>query len=220
MSVLPYMPFFPSDWIRDTRCLCVATRGVWVDILCELWHAPQRGTKTMTIAQWARAVGCSTEEFKAALQELESQSIPNITRDSDAQVTLLSRRMIRDEKVRELKNLRQKKYRDKEARDGVVDASVTPYISEVISQKSEEEKKKKEKNRKGSAEGKRRRSVFPDGFTFSLEHTELAQQLGLNVAVEFAHFRDHHIAKGTVFLDWSRAFNTWLRRATSYRRAT
>ena len=34
---------------------------------------------------------------------------------------------------------------------------------------------------------------------------------GVNVALETAQFIDHHIAKGTVMKDWSRAWQTWMR---------
>lgn len=182
MAVLPYMPFYPADWIRDTRCLSVATRGIWFDILCELWHAPQRGTKTMTIEQWARAVGCSILEFDTALKEMKSQSISDISCDSNGNVTLMSRRMIRDEKEREFNRIRQKNHRDKRLRNGVSNGEITPYISEVISQKSESEKNKKEK--KGSAEGEksaRSRRLSDEEFLQSLRTNPAYTYLNLDI---------------------------------------
>lgn len=61
-----------------------------------------------------------------------------------------------------------------------------------------------------------RGSVFPDGFEFNERAEEMAKGYGLNVHKEFAAFRDHHVAKGSVFKDWDAAFRTWLRNAVKF----
>lgn len=61
-----------------------------------------------------------------------------------------------------------------------------------------------------------RASVFPDGFQFNERAEEMAKGYGLNVHKEFAAFRDHHVAKGSVFKDWDAAFRTWLRNAVKF----
>lgn len=50
---------------------------------------------------------------------------------------------------------------------------------------------------------------------------ELLQKLGeefvgLRMGVELEKFRDHHMAKGSRFKDWDRAFRGWLRRAQGW----
>lgn len=61
-----------------------------------------------------------------------------------------------------------------------------------------------------------RASGFPDGFQFNQRAEEMAKGYGLNVHKEFAAFRDHHVAKGSVFKDWDAAFRTWLRNAVKF----
>jgi hypothetical protein len=61
-----------------------------------------------------------------------------------------------------------------------------------------------------------RPSSFPDGFNFNERAEEMAKGRGLNVHQEFAAFRDHHVAKGSVFKDWDAAFRTWLRNAVKF----
>jgi uncharacterized protein YdaU (DUF1376 family) len=38
------------------------------------------------------------------------------------------------------------------------------------------------------------------------------------IANQFEHFRDYHLAKGSKFADWERAFQTWMRNAKQYGR--
>ena len=47
-------------------------------------------------------------------------------------------------------------------------------------------------------------------------HLELAGRLGVDMEAEADQFRDHHAARGSTFLDWGRAFNTWLRNAQKF----
>ncbi len=61
-----------------------------------------------------------------------------------------------------------------------------------------------------------RSSVLPDGFQFNERAEEMAKGYGLNVHKEFAAFRDHHVAKGSLFRDWQAAFRTWLRNSVKF----
>ena len=72
MAKLPYMQFYPADYLRDTRCLSLAARGVWMDLICALWHAPKRGQKTLTLEGWAGEVGKPSAEVKLLLIEIDN----------------------------------------------------------------------------------------------------------------------------------------------------
>ncbi len=43
-------------------------------------------------------------------------------------------------------------------------------------------------------------------------HRKLAAELGVDLDSVVEHFRDYHLSKGSKFVDWDRALNTWLRR--------
>ena len=58
---------------------------------------------------------------------------------------------------------------------------------------------------------------FPSDFHFTESHRSLAEEFGLNVQAEFEAFRDYHLSKASKFADWSRAFNSWLRKASEFR---
>lgn len=131
---MPYMQFYPGDWRRDTQVqmASLATRGVWIEMLCCMWDSPDRGKISGAAENLARLIGCSAAEFSAALAELETLKIANVT-VCNGFVTVCNRRMIKEEKARANSTLRVRKHREKRG----CNASVTPYISEVRSQKSE-----------------------------------------------------------------------------------
>lgn len=51
---------------------------------------------------------------------------------------------------------------------------------------------------------------MPDGLTWTNAHALKATAKGVDVEVEFQKFTDYHLAKGSKFVDWDRAFHTWL----------
>lgn len=113
MSRLPWMKFFPRDYVAATRPLSISARGFWVDALCLLWDAPTRGRLTLGIDAWARVAGVVPAEAEGFISELETAQIAEVARDGNGGVTLASGRMLRDEGERE--GTRQRVQRHREA---------------------------------------------------------------------------------------------------------
>lgn len=61
-----------------------------------------------------------------------------------------------------------------------------------------------------------RGSVYPEGFEFDERAIELAKSFNLNPHKECAAFRDHHVAKGSIFKDWQAAFRNWMRNSVKF----
>lgn len=145
MAKLPYMQFYPADYLRDTRCLSLAARGAWMDILCTLWNSPKRGKRTLTLEGWAGEIGKAVSEVAAVLGELELNVIGKISHENDSKITISSPRMLRDGRARALALKRKQKQRsDSVSRS--CHAAVTPVSqqshaeeSEIRNQKSESE---------------------------------------------------------------------------------
>jgi hypothetical protein len=74
--------------------------------------------------------------------------------------------------------------------------------------------KKIEKKKKPSA--KKNGNRFPDGWTPTEAHQAKATELGISLTREAAAFEDYHVSKGSTFVDWNRAFSTWLRNAPDF----
>lgn len=105
--------FVPADWLRDTSCLTVSARGVWIDILCYLWTTPQRGTSTESHQSWADRLHLSIDQWEQFLSELRRFNICDITESATGQCTLTSRRMLREDLRRQRQRIRQQRHRDK-----------------------------------------------------------------------------------------------------------
>jgi hypothetical protein len=96
--------FYPSDWRKDQalQACTVAVRGVWHEMLCLMHECQPYGHLTLNgrampdqIA--SRLIGCTLREYKMALRWLEDGAILSRT----AEGIIYSRRMVRDEAVRE-----------------------------------------------------------------------------------------------------------------------
>ena len=147
MSKLPFLQFYPSDYLVDTRVLSLAARGAWVDIICVLHASSTRGTSTLPARGWARIMGSSEEDFQSALAEIEEMKVGDVIRECNGNVSVTCRRMMNESITREQTRLRVQNYRKKhgnKASNEEGNADVTPKKSEVIIQKSEVRSQKSE----------------------------------------------------------------------------
>lgn len=122
----PAFQFYPNDHFRDTRVLTPEARGIWMDVLCVLWWTkPGVRKKTLPTADWERLLSVSSSEFERAISDFERHDICDVSRDSHGDVTLMSRRMIRDDKKRAEDAKRKKKQRNKDDVAGIDHEDVT-----------------------------------------------------------------------------------------------
>ena len=71
MGKLPYFQFYPGDWSKDPqlRMASPSSRGIWIDCICAMWEAEERGILIGTAEQLRRVGNCSVEEFDLFLRE-------------------------------------------------------------------------------------------------------------------------------------------------------
>lgn len=100
----PSFQFYPGDWLRDTalRSCSIMARGLWIDMICLMHEGTPYGHlkvnhKVILLPNLARMVGATLQEVEGCLTELESAGVFNRAEDG----TIYSRRMIRDESIRE-----------------------------------------------------------------------------------------------------------------------
>ena len=103
MTKRPAFQFYPGDWLRDTglRSCSAAARGLWMDILCFMHEGSPYGYlkvnhKVILPPNLARMCGLTLEETEGCLAELAEAGVFEI----DADGVIFSRRMIRDEELR------------------------------------------------------------------------------------------------------------------------
>ncbi len=128
---LPFMQFFPSDYMRDTRSLSCAAKGGWMDVLCMLHGSSTRGTMTLPIVGWARIMGASVDQAEAIIAELEGMHVPDITRYGNGDLTITCRRMLRESITREQTRLRVERHRRNTAGNAGCNGHVTDKKSET-----------------------------------------------------------------------------------------
>lgn len=124
MAKLSFMKFYPYDWMNDTRALSIEAKGCWIEILCLMWNAKERGIWTGTHEEFARVTGSPWEAAPRILQELAK--VATATFD-DNKTTLINRRMQREQKEHEYKLNRDKRYRERHKND----AETTPKTLDV-----------------------------------------------------------------------------------------
>jgi hypothetical protein len=66
--------------------------------------------------------------------------------------------------------------------------------------------------------GADRTTRLPEGFAPSEQHRSLAKEFDVDLGVVFPKFVDHHMAKGSRFIDWDAALRTWIRNSNTYDR--
>jgi hypothetical protein len=222
---LPFMQFYPADWTQDVQVLSFEAKGVWIDLLCQMWVAPERGVLRWTLPQLMMFLRTDDlDHAEKILTELRSVARIFLKNSSEnmvdpplslvEEITIKNRRMIRDEQRRQTRYDSQKRYREKDRdKEKIVKRSTKDrkkkkqdgYISEIRNQKSEKKYIKK------------RKIPIPKDFKISDRIKTLAKENGWPDPVgQFLSFKDHHLKKGDLFVDWEAAFRTWLRRGKEF----
>jgi len=111
MAKAPAFQWYPNDYLRDTRILSLATRGAWADMLNFMWYSDERGMLTGTIEQFSRMLSCSVQEIESVIEELSVTKIANVTK-ANSIVTVINRRMHREDRERKSTCLRVRKFRN------------------------------------------------------------------------------------------------------------
>lgn len=93
---LPYMRFFPADYIRDTRLLSLTARGAWMDLLCHMWHPDRRGTVRHPLPVLARLIQVPEAEARAILEEIAEAGVGEVEWLDNGLVSVSCRRIARD----------------------------------------------------------------------------------------------------------------------------
>lgn len=146
MPKLPFMQFYPADWLLDTRRLSLEAKGAWIELIVALWNSRNRGLLDTNLKETSTLFGTRTDKTRRILDELSHQKICEIEKLENGDLRIISRRMLREEKGRQATAERVRNHREKEAScndlsNGSVtpacNAPVTPHISEGILQNTD-----------------------------------------------------------------------------------
>lgn len=118
-----YIQFDVNDWIGDTACIRVASRGFWITAICAMWRLDQCGQISGTISYLAKVCICREDEARAAIEDIESFNVGDVQRENNGVITLINRRMSREFKKRQDAANRQLKHREKKCHTKVTHVS-------------------------------------------------------------------------------------------------
>ncbi len=127
MGKQPAFQFYIGDWLKDTRGLSLEAKGAWIDLLAFMWHTEKRGTLSMKWENYSRHLGTDIEQTKRVISELIDLNVCDCCLNSDGQkitdskhvtncnknVTLINRRMVREDNEKENNRLRVARHREK-----------------------------------------------------------------------------------------------------------
>jgi len=127
---LPAIQFYVKDWLSDAplQMASPVARAIWINALCHLWLADERGKITGTAHELARLFNASPDEFEEFLAEAGRTNFCGVSVDvtgRSRKITLVSRRIHREWKALQNNGLRQQRFRNNDARN----AKVTPPSS-------------------------------------------------------------------------------------------
>lgn len=101
---LPYMPFYIGDYRKDTgvKALDLEHKGLWTEILFDMWECKERGKLLVNDQVPSDEIcgnfyGISAKKFKKMKEKLIFLGVASIDEKAGC---LISRRMVRDEKIR------------------------------------------------------------------------------------------------------------------------
>lgn len=141
---LPYMQFYPADWLQDTQVLTLEAQGAWIKLLCAMWTAPTRGIVCWGYRKFEAFWGKPRGDVEMLINDIanvadvslrDSAGMGVNQHENAVDVIITCRRMVREEAQR--KREATKKYRQ---RHGDVPRDVpqnVPSMSPRIYQKSD-----------------------------------------------------------------------------------
>lgn len=142
MPKLPFMQFYPQDWLIDTRCLTPSEKAIWIDVLCFMWIQEKRGILKGQVKDLARMVGMNEDEFGSSVLKMRQKGVCDVKIDDKKnekypEMIIICRRMVKEQKSfidNAFRMERWKKANEKRK----INAKTTAKKSEVISQKSKD----------------------------------------------------------------------------------
>lgn len=194
---LPWFPFYPNDWARDLEEHPLEIEGAWIRICTKLWWEVSRGQGKKTLTQWAKILRVPNAKALSILRYIKAEKIGNISMDltkPNSIITVVSRRMEKDEKARSDNARRQRelyKRRHPNARStGHLPKTIPPLSvsASVSSSSSSSEVSLSETQEGGTREGTNWeiQAVFDGWQATTLDHSQMVSHETLTADIRSA----------------------------------
>lgn len=103
MGKQPAFLFYPGDWTRDLDDQDLILEGAWIRICCRLWWSPIRGQAKKNLTEWSYILRTHPNKTKVILKTLLQKGIATGEYLDNQNITIISRRMVKDSRISELR---------------------------------------------------------------------------------------------------------------------
>lgn len=112
----PAAMWYFNDWVRDLGPHPAEIGGYWMLVLSDLHWQEDRGKATKTVEQWSRILRTDADTTQRVLNYIlnEKIAVGNAeSQNNNGKITIECRRMVKEQKERELNRLRQQRHKKK-----------------------------------------------------------------------------------------------------------
>jgi len=112
MGKQPAFQFYTGDWLKDPalQACSTATRGIWINLLANMWESNPRGEVHGTVEEIVRLSNSTPRLFKRFLDENIRHNFAEVEQ-SNGQYIIRNRRMIREESQKIYEREKKRKQR-------------------------------------------------------------------------------------------------------------
>ena len=112
MGKQPAFQFYTGDWLKDPalQACSTATRGIWINLLANMWESNPRGEIHGTVSEIVRLSNSTPRLLKHFFDENCRHNFAEVESSNGAYI-IRNRRMIREEKSREYEREKKRKQR-------------------------------------------------------------------------------------------------------------
>ncbi len=91
--------FYPADWTRDLDDYELEIEGSWIRLCCRMFWTQERGILTKSLKEFSAILRKSESDTLYLLQYLINKKIASGDVSNNQKITIISRRMVRDNEV-------------------------------------------------------------------------------------------------------------------------
>ena len=238
---LPAIQFYPGDWHKDqgVQALDLMQRGAWFELLLMMHDSDERGVllvngQPMPDSVIARRLGLDNQTTNQILTTLLTYGVAS-RREADG--ALFCRRMVKDEKLRQVRTEAGKKggnpallnqTSNQPPTTGDKQIPTPSFSSSITSSKEEREAAHAaplaptpKKSAKKSTDDRQKKGVPPtlaEVQAYAAAQHPASADAQTEAAAFFDHFQSNgwRVAGKTPMADWQAAFRSWMRRRTQF----
>lgn len=206
----PSFQFYPADWLTDIKLqtCSLAAQGLLINLMCLMHQSTQYGYLLINgdkpdLKTSKNLLRVHHNTYLRLSKELITKGVLMVDKNG----VLFCERMVKDEYIRQVRREAGFKGGNPNLKLGYPN----PYY--LDKQKDNQKITPSSSSSSSSSKKKIYKRKISDNFNLTKKLKQYAIEKNIpekDIKEMFDHFKNHHIAKGTVMIDWVRAWYTWV----------